>query len=198
MAYRDFTLLKLEKDFGIKAAYQTLFEKPILPIEPSDLLKAELLDAQTLPLVTEKAKSEHIISPVLREVRRNNLANFTLFSGYKFDIDKAKGLNGYCDFLFSKTTIPFEVRVPVFCIVEAKNEIIENGLGQCGAEMLAAKIFNQQDNQPINAIYGCVSIAYDWVFLKLENNILVIDTDRYRLNNLSELLGVFQKIVELL
>jgi hypothetical protein len=40
--------------------------------------------------------------------------------------------------------------------VEAKKEDLNIGLGQCIAKMIAAQIFNEQDNQNIKKIYGVI------------------------------------------
>ena len=42
-------------------------------------------------------------------------------------------------------------------IIEAKNENIKGGLGQCAAAMLAAQLFNQQEGNEIRKIYGAVT-----------------------------------------
>ncbi len=40
------------------------------------------------------------------------------------------------------------------------------------AEMVAAQRFNQAKEQPITAVYGCVSSGTQWRFLKLEGQTL--------------------------
>jgi transketolase C-terminal domain/subunit len=52
-------------------------------------------------------------------------------------------------------------------IVEAKNENIKGGLGQCVAEMVAAQIFNEREANAIDTIYGAVTTGEIWKFLKL-------------------------------
>ena len=58
---------------------------------------------------------------------------------------------------------------PVITIVEAKNENIIAGLGQCIAEMVAAQLFNEAENKnDIKKIYGVVTIGTVWKFLKID------------------------------
>ena len=97
------------------------------------------------------------------------------FSGFDFNVDSSKGLSGFCDYILSAKPKQLEIVAPVFCLVEAKNAEIKRGLAQCGAEMYAAKIFNEQANNPRKIIYGCVTNAFSWAFLKLENDLLTID-----------------------
>jgi hypothetical protein len=62
--------------------------------------------------------------------------------------------------------------------------------------MYAASLFNEQQGNNIDSIYGIVTTGYDWLFLKLNNHILSVDSDRYFLNNLPELLGCWQNIID--
>jgi hypothetical protein len=195
MSYRKFTLTSFCTNFGITSAFLPVLHN-IQAQEPTPFLKTELAENLRFPMLTEKAKSEHIIAPVLREMCRRNPHNLTLFSGYELSVDKKRGLNGYCDFLFTRTSVPIEVSAPMICLVEAKNENIENGIGQCAAEMLAAHIFNERAGKPLPAIHGCVTSAYDWLFLRLEGDTLLIDTRRYALANLPELLGALQTVID--
>ncbi len=45
-------------------------------------------------------------------------------------------------------------------------------------------------------LYGCVTTGDDWLFLKLEQQALFIDSKKYYLVVLSELLAIFQLIVD--
>jgi hypothetical protein len=197
MAYKDFSLIKFKQAFQIESASVQLFNtKTVKSIKPSQRLKDDIKDAETLPIVTEKAKSELIITPIIKEIKRRNM-NFNFFSGFSFNIDSSLGLTGIPDFILAKSTQNLiEIEAPVFCLVEAKNGVVEEGIGQCAAEMYAARLFNQQMNKPYETIYGAVTNAFDWVFMKLEDNTIYIDQDRYFLNDLPRLLGIMQHIIE--
>ena len=199
MAYSDFTQVsQLEDKFGIQQKLTRIFNV-VAPIEPSTLLKNELQESFSLPLLTEKAKSELLIAPIFKELRRLNHFSISFYSGYLFDVQPENGLSGFCDYLFTTETQSIDIKAPVFCIVEAKNRSVEEGIAQAGASMIAAKIFNERKQRPTEAIFGCVTTAYEWIFLKLNNNILEIDiTQRYSLeeHSLPYLLGVLQAIVQ--
>lgn len=196
MAYSDFTLRKLANKFDLKQVKANLFPEPLRRIEPSIILKTEMEEAKKFPLYSEKAKSEAIIFPVLKEVSRINYHLLTVFSGFSFDVDTQKELNGICDYILSTTPDSVEVNAPVFCLVEAKNRTIEEGFGQCAAEMYAARIFNEEAGKPTNIMYGCVTNSTDWIFIKLENNVITIDYQLYGILDLPELLGAFQQIID--
>lgn len=153
----------------------------IKSIEPSQRLR-ETLD-ETLYLAssisTEKARSELIITPILLEVRRNFKNKIGYFSGNTFNIDESKSLTGACDFLLSASSNQSLITTPVLTLVEAKDNDIRIGLGQCVAQMFAGQIFNNLRGFEKLSIYGVVSTGTNWKFLVLEGNLIKIDLSEY-------------------
>ena len=197
MAYSEFIRLnQLKTDFGIDHE-MTAFRWELENVSPSQHLIDDLSEASSMPLLTEKAKSEFLISPVLKELRRNCLIG--IFSGYEFDVDEKRKLTGFCDYLLAPDTQSIEIKSPVFCIVEAKNRSIEEGFAEVGSEMIAARLFNEKNGVITPTVYGCVTNAYEWNFLKLENEILFIENRRYFLqgdDNLRTLLQILCNIAQ--
>ncbi|MBD2154519.1 hypothetical protein [Leptolyngbya sp. FACHB-16] len=169
MAYSDFTLQKLKKDFGLQVDEQRDLFAAVEPVAGSNLLNDTLQETVQLAIAinTEKAQSEMIITPVLLEVRWQAKGQVSLFSGTEFNVDETKGLVGYCDYTLSCSKEQLTINAPVILITEAKNENIKAGLGQCIAGMVAAQQFNQWEGQAIDAIYGAVTTGEIWKFLKL-------------------------------
>jgi hypothetical protein len=114
-----------------------------------------------------------------RRQQETQQEKFNFFSGVRFDIDESKGLNGFCDFIVSRSNELLFITAPIIMLVEAKNENIFNGIGQCIAEMLAAQIFNQRENNPIEPIFGIVTTGTVWQFIKLEDKTVYIDLREY-------------------
>ncbi len=83
-----------------------------------------------------------------------------------------------------------DVNSPVIAVVEAKNENIEAGLGQCMAEMIAAQMFNQKKKNPVSQIFGVVTTGSSWKFMRLEGNIIEVDLEEYFLNQVGKILGI--------
>ena len=193
-SYSKFDYSDIEA-LDIKLRKKQLFSE-IIPIEPSDLLKQVLAINLKRPMATEKAKSELIIVPILNELITLNFDHFTFFSGYNFDIDKAKGLKGHCDFLLSMEVNSPIIEAPVISIIEPKNADFTLGIPQCIAQMYAAKIFNERKNSAVKTIYGIVTIGDSWNFLCLEDKTAWIDTTFFFLNDLPRLLGAFQKVID--
>lgn len=198
MAYSDFTMSQLTEKFGLIEKKENLIQlKDIMLVNPSQHLIDDLSEARLLPEFSEKAKSEHIIAPILREVWRQNNYIFELYSGYTFNVSESDKLTGVCDYLFS-TEKSIEIRSAVFCIVEAKNRTVEEGIAQAFAEMYAAQRFNEAHLKPTPIVYGCVTTAYEWLFLKLSDKNASIDLERYYINHatLPTLLGILNYIVQ--
>ncbi|QSJ20752.1 hypothetical protein JYQ62_12130 [Nostoc sp. UHCC 0702] len=192
MAYSDFTLNKFKKDFNIHIDEKIDLCANIEPIEISEKLKTTLEETTELALAinTEKARSELIITPILLEVRRKANYQISLFSGSDFNVDAENGLNSYCDFVISRSKEQLTINAPVMIIIEAKNENIKGGLGQCMAAMLAAQIFNQQEGNEIKTIYGAVTTGDIWKFLQLQGANLLVDLNNYYIKELNKILGI--------
>jgi len=145
MSYSDFkTIEQAVSTLDLTVEDIPHFFSQVTPIEPSQRLK-EMLN-ETLDLAasisTEKARSELIITPILLEVRRIFHNRIGYFSGNTFNVDESKGLTGACDFILSASSNQSLVTAPVLTLVEAKDNDIRIGLGQCVAQMVAAQIFN--------------------------------------------------------
>ena len=81
-------------------------------------------------------------------------------------------------------------------IVEAKKNDLELGVPQCAAQLIGARIFNERKNVRLERLFGCVTIGNEWLFIKLEENEIVIDTRKYYLNEVGEIIAVFQEIID--
>lgn len=197
MPYSNFTLAKAKKDFGLITVESGRFLPQIEPIPPSTRLQAALEDLPwAIAVGSERAKSESIVYPLLQEVRRILNFQVSLFSGRDFTVDPEKGLNGYIDYLISRSQEQLEIEAPVVVLVEAKRDNLNVGYGQCIAEMVAAQQFNQTNELPISTIYGVVTNGTQWRFMKLENKTVSIDLMDYPLPPVNPILGTLVWIVK--
>ena len=193
-SYSDYSLRALQENCNIDNTRQKFgLCKKIMP--PSQLLQEILLRNELIPINSEKARSELIVTPILVEWMQNNPKQLQYFSGNSFDVLPEKALKGRCDFLFTKH-FSLHIAAPVIAMFEAKDDNVDNWYGQCGAEMYAAKLFNEQKNEPYKIIYGAVTDGYEWVFLRLEDNMLFTDSERYYMQDLPRLLGALQTIAD--
>ena len=192
MAYNEFTLQQLIKQFGITIdttvdLYSHLSE---VPLSPTFLERLDDESSLALEISTEKARSEFIIAPILSETRRMSGHRFGLLSGVEFTVDASAGLTGFCDYILTHSRQQLFVESPVLMLVEAKNEDMKRGYGQCIAEMVAAQRFNEQEGKPLAKIYGAVTIGNIWKFIELENKTARIDSEDYSLENVGKVIGI--------
>lgn len=193
-SYSAFTLDYIHKHLGFITQMQTLFIN-IEPITPSEFLYTALQRTESLALSSEKARSEFLIAPILLEVRAYLSSNINIYSGIRFDVTPEEGLQGVCDFIISKS-IPVPIlQAPLLLIVEAKKNDIDEGLGQCAAEMIAAQRFNHTEGLPDSTVYGCVTTGELWQFLSLQAEIICIDPHRLFIENTNKILGMLIKML---
>jgi hypothetical protein len=194
-SYSKFTSEDIDA-LGIRTVDDYLFQDTkIENIQPSELLTSVLERGFKSKLRSEKAKSEHLITPILTEIAVLNSQKIACYSGYKFNVDHSLGLVGFCDYILSYDPMSRNIEAPFFCIVEAKNENFDDGISQCIAEMYATQIFNAQRNKNLPFIYGAVTFGFEWKFIQLIDKKAVVDTNIYYLNELPKLLGVLNYIV---
>lgn len=195
MAYSDFTLDQLRQKFGVENKRLPILQN-CEPVAPSNFLIDSLNEVETLPIRSEKAKSEWIVVPILRELRSRNNNFFTIYSGDNLNADEANGLKGECDFILAKDIQSFDINYPIIQIVEAKKNDVELGVPQCAAQLIGAKIFNQKKDTNLNKIYGCVTTGNEWLFMVLEESEIKINTKVLFLNQIEQILGTFQCIID--
>jgi len=198
MPYSQFTLDKVEKQFKLTQVRQRFFQN-IETVTLSDWLKTALEKSIEIALISEseKARSEFIIAPILFELQVKNQGKLTLYSGTNFDVDSEQGLFGECDFILTLTPPLQTIHAPIVVLIEAKKQNIEGYLGQCAAQMVGAKLFNEREERNISPIFGCVTTGETWQFLRLEQNTLYIDSMRYYISQVEQILGIFQMIISL-
>ena len=197
MSYNQFTIDSVGTALGVKIKDRIDLFTHIPPVAYSDFLKQALQDYSPVALAigTEKSRSEFIIAPILFELKRQLKEQISLFSGREFNVDAADGLTGYCDFLISQSPEQLFIQAPVVTVVEAKNDNIKSGFGQCVAEMVAAQRFNQRQENAIPAVYGVITTGSIWQFLRLQDAIVDIELTEYFLNDVGKILGILKHCV---
>jgi len=202
MAYSDFTINAVKKQFAVELIEDQALFDGIEPVDSPQWLKEFL--AIHLPLAdaigTEKAKSEFIVAPILSAARELVQREISLFSGIEFNVDKAQGLMGRCDYIVSQSRSQYSLSAPVLALVETKNDRINAGIGQCMAEMIAAEVFNSKEGNELPCIFGCVTTGDLWRFLKLESiegqRTICIDSTQYFASQVELLLGIVTRFAK--
>lgn len=194
LSYNMMTITYVIDTFRLTFKRAQLFEQVTL-VQPSEWLTALLKRSMELMLTSEKACSEFIVAPILLNLRELD-RRINIYSGITFDVVPEQGLKGICDFILSKSE-PFPVvKAPVLMLVKAKKNDIDEALGQCAAEMVAARIFNQRHSDSPETVYGCITTGELWQFLKLAGDALILDESRIYIDRVDLILGTLKAITE--
>ncbi len=71
-------------------------------------------------MVSEKARSEFMVVPILLAASESFAGDLTIFSGQRLDVDPILGLVGECDFILALTPPIPRLKAPLVTILEAK------------------------------------------------------------------------------
>lgn len=198
MSYADFTMQKIREElsFEIINAPLNLKVEKNFSLNPSfkKILNEGIQLASAID--NEKARSEFIVAPLLLRLKAALNNEISIFSGTELNVDKEKGLNGVCDFLIAKSDKQYILTHPIIALVEAKNSNVYSGLGQCMAEMVAARLYNQKYNIDSKIIYGIVTTGSEWKFLTLEDNTITIDNNEYFISEVHKLFGILISVIK--
>jgi hypothetical protein len=197
MAYNQFTLLQVQTQFGltVNTVFGLFRGATPYPVSAHIRDRLPILTALATTNNTEAARANFLISPLLGELWRLADYRIALLVGTRFDVDESAGLTGVCDFMIGRPPQLHYVTAPLVMIVEAKNDDIPAGLGQCSAAMVAAQRFNRGRNSDIATIHGAVTDGERWKFLRLREVDLDIDMTEYLVSDPDRILGILLDIV---
>ena len=195
MSYADFTLDSVERALGLSIRPGDLFPG-LEPMDvPSWVVESLERGRKRAALVSEKARSEFMVVPILLAVGESIVEDLTIFSGQRLDVDPSLGLVGECDFILALTPSVPRLKAPLVTILEAKKGDIEAGLGQCIAQAVAARIFNERAGEADRSVFGCVTSGNDWQFFRLDGSDVVLDRKLWYLDQVGGILAVFRAIL---
>jgi len=192
MAFTDFTSDNIEQKLGVKLRRSQMFSD-LRPVSVPTWLTEMLAKTEQHALLSEKSRSEFIVAPTLVAVRELSGSTVAILSGQRLDVDSVKGLTGECDFiLVPDNPIPI-LQAPLLTILEAKKHDIETG--QCVAQMVAARAFNEKTGIADHPVFGCVTTGEAWQFLRLIGTSVELNPDRFYLDNLGGILAALLRAV---
>lgn len=190
MAYNKFNFKTVGEKLGISFEYDNQIFKGIKPLEVSAELSRTVQPDDLFPLHTEIARREWIIGNVFRELIALTGRKICVYSGETFDVEPSLGLNGAVDYLIAKGKTRYPIEGPIIAVAEAKPDNLLTGLGQCIAEMVAARLYNERKKNPSARIFGVVTTGLIWGFLVLEDEMVRMDSREYGIDALDEVLGI--------
>jgi hypothetical protein len=132
--------------------------------------------------------------PDVQQVLGLTLAERDLF-GNVAPLDLPSPRNGFCDFILTRSPLQSVLTAPVVAIVEAKNDNLRNGLGQCIAAVVAARELNARLQTPGDTVQGAVTTGSAWKFLRLTGSELTLDLHEYFVAELGRIMGILAEIL---
>jgi hypothetical protein len=115
----------------------------------------------------------------------------------ELNVNKARKLNGACDFVLTKGANQHLREAPIVGVLEAKNEERSwQGLGQLVAAMFGAQLRNQKAGWSVARVCGALTTGRSWQFLHLEGSALTLDRTNYQVRDLPKVLGILRRQIE--
>ncbi|TAD95912.1 MAG: hypothetical protein EAZ97_14890 [Bacteroidetes bacterium] len=197
--FKEWTLTKLEKAFGIKQIYDSEYE--VLKkwqdlsktIKVSDFDKQLLLNLQTPLKWGGKGWNEYelenkFISPVIMAVQFDDLTIGYFLERHLKGVVGDYELSGIVDGMIA--TGVRDPDKPFFCMHEYKRSVDNDG--QPDAQALAAMLVVQADENDRKPIYGLYIVGLIWNFMVLNGNEYCISRD-YKSDN-EEIFDLFRML----
>jgi hypothetical protein len=142
---------------------------------------------------SESAICENLIYPVIKEVWKQYLNNFILWSHQALTFDNK--LTGFPEYILAKKShlgkVVFDK--PYFILVEAKQDNFETGWAQCLAEMIAAQRLNGELEI---IVFGIVSNGERWQFGKLEKDVFTRNAIFYSIQEIDKLFAAVNYVFQ--
>ncbi len=194
MTFTDFnSIAQVQKIFDIKYSEANYIE--YAGVEPSPTFLEEFaFNQQHIDLFSsEAARCENVIYPILRDVYKNYVDQFSLWSHRSISYDAE--VIGTPDYLISTKsalgkTVP---GLPIIIIVEAKRNDFVKGWGQCLAELVAAQRINDDRRKPV---YGIVTDGELWQFGKLVEDVFTRNTTVLAISELKKVFGAIAYLMQ--
>ena len=194
MAFTDFnSIAQVQEAFNIKYTEAEYIE--YVDIEPSQAFLEEFKFSQRHINVfaSEAARCENVIYPVLRDVYKNYVEWFALWSHESISYNE--DLSGTPDYLISTKsglgkTVP---GTPIIIVAEAKRNDFIKGWGQCLAELVAVQKINDDAKR---TVYGIVTDGEFWQFGKLVGNQFTRNETALTISELNKVFGAIGYLMD--
>ena len=198
MAYHNFKLIDLQKEFGLKIEQKNFLDaKQIRSSIPFGWTEEQAIHIDVAELYSKTAPLRYIAWAILWEAETNTPKNIVLWHDESLNADRLRKLNGRIDYMFLQRSDSLMKFAPLLCVTITKaNKKLEQHIARVAAQMMGAQVFNQKYQQQLPIIYGAITSGRTWLFLQLSQNTLTIDTNIYTYDDLPFLLGIFQHLLK--
>ncbi len=187
-------IAEVQQEFGIRYLEDNFMIFQELPPSQNFIGDFEFSKQNIDVFSSEAARSEVVISPLLREVYKQHYQNYAFWIQKSIRYDDE--LSGTPDYLFSRRS-PLGKTVlepPLVVVVEAKKNDFEQGWGQCLAELVAAQKINGDRHR---TIYGIVTDGNLWQFGKLYDDVFTQHPENFTIDRIERVYGALEAIMQL-
>jgi hypothetical protein len=193
MAFTDFkSIQQVQKKFNIKYAEEDYIEYDAT--EPSSAFIEEFeFSRQNIDVFSSEAsRCENVIYPVIREVYKRYVDQYSLWSHKSIAHDEV--LTGTPDYIIStKSELGKTILgVPLVIVVEAKQNNFTEGWGQCLAELVTAQKINENDKI---AVHGIVTDGELWHFGRLVGHIFTKNRTVLAISEMKKVFGAISYLM---
>lgn len=196
MSFSQFkTIADVQTAYNIRYVEQPFIKTINIPV-PQSLTEEFQFNQENIDIfASEAARSELIISPLLRAVYKNHSQDYSFWIQKSITFDEV--LSGTPDYLFSKRSALGKtvLETPILIVVEAKKNDFEQGWGQCLAELVASQKIN---NDPQKPVYGIVTDGNLWQFGNLYTDLFTKDNQNYTIDKIQILYGALEYLANLI
>lgn len=195
MAFSDFkNIAEVQQRYNISYREEKFLPAASLTLPETFLADFLFFQANLDVFSSEAARSEVIISPLLREIYKRHYEKCAFWIQKSIAYDSV--LCGTPDYIFSgKSNLGKTVlEKPLLIVVEAKRNDFEQGWGQCLAELVAAQKIN---GEATRSVYGIVTDGNLWQFARLTENELVRDPENFTIDQITHLSSALDFLMNL-
>ena len=183
--FSSFTPQEAMRWLGLKEL--TKWQPEFTPLAPTPFFAERMRRLEHFDLIATEDAKELVIEAICEDVLEHH-PNLRVWKAAPLASDE---LTGVADYLVAQKQR--YVEVPLLCVVEAKKDKFEEGLGQCLMEMRACQWSNLQAGREID-IYGIVTNSMSWVFYKLDTNGEVFETLPSSIDNIEKIMGALSYV----
>lgn len=183
--FSSFTPQEAMKWLGLKELAK--WEIEFTPLAPTPFFAERMRRLEHFDLIATEHAKEMVIEAICEDVLERH-QNLRIWKAAPLASDELKGVT---DYLVARRQRYAEV--PLLCVVEAKKDKFEEGLGQCLVEMDACRWNNRQQGLDID-VYGIVTNGEGWKFYKMATGGPVYESVLFAIVEMQDVMGALSYV----
>ena len=188
----------LQDRFGKEFLEKESLFKNTEPLQPSPWLNETLKVTRPIVSKSEQSRSAFVISNIILEFYKRSAPKIFVYTEKKLN---EYGLRGHLDYILARRPLTRSDADEYKVVIEVKRagsgyRNFRRNFGQCMAEMIAMQCYNTKNRSKTSNVYGVLTNAEEWHFMKLTDTEFQVDTRKYQTENEIELiLGILNSMI---